>query len=392
MDDQAFSPEFRLAAACCRWPPSAARNEAVRAAASGVTDWKRFLWMANRHRVVGLVHDAMAAAKVETPRDIAEMLALRAGRLAQQNALFVAEAMRLQRLLADAQIPFLILKGLPLAQLAYGSCVAKQTRDIDLLVPPAQAEAALVLLEREGYQALPPAAEPGTARWRAFARHAREVELRHCDSKMIIELQWRPTNNPRLLRGVDTVAATQYVTLDGGCSVRTLAQGDLFAHLCVHGASHLWSRLKWLADLNALLAAGSADIADLYGQAKSRGAGLCAGQALLLCRRLFDLELPPAVAAELQHSGRERRLVSIALKAMTNPKVKPIGMTAVAKNILYQFLLGQGWAFYFAQCRIASVGILDVIDLPLPPRLHFLYPVLRLPLWLRRRLVARGSG
>jgi Uncharacterised nucleotidyltransferase len=385
MDDQAFSPEFRLAAACCRSLPSPTRNDAVRAAASCVTDWKRFLWMANRHRVVGLVHDALTAARVEMPQDIAETLASRARRLAQQNAVFAAEAVRLQGLLAGAQIPVLILKGLPLAQLAYGSIAAKQTRDIDLLVPPAQAEAALALLEREGYEALPPAAQPGTAHWRAFAHYAREVELRHRDSKMIIELQWRLTNNRLLLRGIDAFAATQYVMLAGGHRVCTLAQDELFAHLCVHGAGHVWSRLKWLADLNALVAAGDVDVSGLYRHATSRGAGLCAGQALLLCQLLFDLTLPPAIAEELQRNGRTRRLASIALRAMTNPQAKPDGMIAVSENIRYQFRLGHGWAFFVAQCQVASVGIFDVIALPLPPRLHFIYPLLRLPLWVWRR-------
>jgi hypothetical protein len=392
MDDQALSPEFRLAAACCRWPPSPARNEAVRAAAAGVSDWKRFAWMANRQRVVGLINDALSAAAVEMPREISEGFALHARRLAQQNAVFAAEAVRLQDLLAAAGIPVLILKGLPLAQLAYGSHAIKQTRDIDLLALPAQAETALALLEREGYEALPPAAQPGTAQWRAFAHYAREVELRHRDSKMIIELQWRLTGNPLLLQGIDARAATQDVPLDGGCRLRTLARNDLFAHLCVHGAGHAWSRLKWLADLNALVATSDADIAHLYRHAQACGAGLCAGQALLLCQLLFDAKLPPALAEELQRNGRVRKLERIALNAMADPLAKPDGVIAVSNNIMYQFLLGRGFAFFFAQCRIAAVGILDVIALPLPPRLHFLYPVLRLPLWVWRRTAGRVSG
>ncbi len=391
MDDHAFSPEFSLAAACCRWPPSPARNEAVRAAAASLTDWKHFVLTANRQRVVGLVHDALSAAEIDTPRETAEALASHARRLAQQNAVFADEAMRLQDLLAKAQIPVLILKGLPLAELAYGSHAVKQTRDIDLLVLPAQAEAAVALLKQQGYQALPPAAQPGTARWPAFARYAREVELHRPDRKMIIELQWRLTNNPLLLQGVDARAAPQDVMLNGR-RVRTLAPDDLFAYLCVHGAGHAWSRLKWLADLNALTASAGFDIAHLYRHTKARGAGLCAGQALLLCRLLFDLKLPPAVAEELQRNGRVGKLVKIALSAMTNAQAKPDDMIAVLKGVLYQFQLGQGFAFFFAQCRIAAVGILDVIALPLPPRLHFLYPFLRLPLWLWRRTAGRASG
>ena len=44
-----FSPAFRLAAACARWPPSDRRTEAIHAAAGGLLDWQRFLRVARRH-------------------------------------------------------------------------------------------------------------------------------------------------------------------------------------------------------------------------------------------------------------------------------------------------------------------------------------------------------
>ena len=43
---------------------------------------------------------------------------------------------RLQQLLDATDIPNVVLKGVALEQLAYGSLNKKQTRDIDLLVPP----------------------------------------------------------------------------------------------------------------------------------------------------------------------------------------------------------------------------------------------------------------
>ena len=344
-----------------------------------------------RQRVVGFVRNALSAAGSDIPGGVVDWLASQSQKFARQNMLFAGEAARLQGQFDAAQIPVLILKGLPLAQLVYGSCVSKQTRDIDFLVPPDRAEAALQILEREGYELLPPAEHLGKAQRRAVVHYAREVELRHRDSNVVVELQWRLTKNPQLLQGIDASAASQSVVFADGSSVRTLARDDLFAHLCVHGAGHTWSRLKWLADLNALIAAKDADIVRLYRHAQSRGAGLCAGQALLLCQRLFELELPPALGAELQGSRRILKLVKIALHAMTRPHAKQDGVTAVSANVYTQFLLGQGWAFYAAQCRIASVGIQDVVTLPLPPALHLLYPVLRLPLWLWRRTIASRS-
>jgi len=164
---------------------------------------------------------------------------------------------------------------------------------------------------------------------------------------------------------------------------------SLHGYLCVHGAYHRWSRLKWLADLNAMLAATAADVTRLYRHAQNVGAGLCAGQALLLCGRLFDLPVPAEIAAELEADRRVARLVNIALRAMTEPQVANKPMRAVSAGIYTQFLFGRGWRFFVAQCRTASVGMQDVMALPLPARLHWLYPMLRPPLWLWRRAAAR---
>ncbi len=67
-----------------------------------------------------------------------------------------------------------------------------------------------------------------------------------------------------------------------------------------------------------------------------------------------------------------------------------MGRSFVSKMrvILAQFLLGEGWAFFWAEYRVEFVRILDVIDFPLPALLHFLYPLIRLPLWIWRRGVA----
>jgi hypothetical protein len=173
-----------------------------------------------------------------------------------------------------------------------------------------------------------------------------------------------------------------------------LARDDLFAYLCIHGAHHAWSRLKWLADLNAFIASTDADILHLHRHAQARGAGFCSGQALLLCQRLFALPLPDGLAFELQGTARVRKLYAIAADTMADrTRGEGSGGNAPAawRSFWTQFLLGRGWAFYAAQGRTAAVGIIDVISLPLPPYLHFLYPLLRLPLWLWRRAAAASS-
>lgn len=393
-----FAPTLVLVAACCRWPPSDARHAAVRAAASAITDWDDFLSQVNRQRVAGLVHDALGLAAIELPPAILQKLAARARRIARLNLSYAIETARLTRMFETADIPVRALKGVTLAQLGYGSLKTKDTRDIDLLVPPECVEAALQVLEGEDYALFHPAAHLTQAQRRAVLRYAREVQLVHRRNELRVELQWRATNNPLLLKGVTAYSPAQTVTIANGMSIPTLAQDDLFAYLCVHGAQHAWSRLKWLADLNALMAADQTGIERLYRHAQNIGAGFCADQALLLCRQIFDLSLSPGLAGEIEYDGRSSRLTKIALQTIADSRAEAQtgrGFVSKMRVVLSQFLLGKGWAFYCAEYRVESVRILDVIDLPLPASLHFLYPLLRLPLWLWRRggaAVTRRGG
>jgi hypothetical protein len=381
--DALRSAEFGLIAACCRWPVSEA---AVRVAAIGI-DWDVLLKLAMRQRVVGLVYRALMAAGIAPLLPVAAELARRAHMIAQRNAMQAVETVRLQRLLAGAGIASLALKGAALAQLAYGTLDLKHARDIDLLVLPAQAEAALHVLEDDRYALRLPAARLSQAQRRAVLRYGKDVELVHRGGEPHVELQWRASPNAHLLHGVDARAPAQDVVLPQGV-VRTLAPRELFAYLCVHGASHSWSRLKWLADLNASIENKSdAELVALYRHAQSLGAGLCAGQALLLCHKLLGLMLPIELAVELRRDRRLERLLTIALQAMARPSaVADRGTMGVAQEVFTQFRLGRGWGFVGEQCRLVAVGIDDVVRVPLPRPMAFLYPLMRLPLWLWRRL------
>lgn len=393
MNDLLFgSPEFRLVAACCRWPRSEVRDAAVRTACVDVVDWNRLLWLVERHRVAGLVHDALSSSGDRVPDPVIKRLAAAARRMARSNLVRASESIRLHRLFDAAGIPSMTVKGIALAQLAYGSLSIKHTRDIDMLVPPDHALQALQVLEAEGYVLCSPARDLGPAQRRALVRYAREVEVVQPGTGVHVELQWRLTGNGNLLKGIDARSPTQTVGLPDGTAIPTLTDEDLFAFLCVHGAHHLWSRLKWLVDLNAFVVrSGGADaVARYYRHAQDRGAGLCAGQALLLCRDLLQSPLPADLEAELAGDKRLPALVSVALQALADPvpdSVPGRDVGRVVRGAAVQYLYGRGWRFLLAQLRAQLVGAGDIVQLPLPGALQFLYPLVRLPLWLGRRLV-----
>jgi hypothetical protein len=315
-----FSPEFLLLVACCRWPLSQHRLAAIRDAAKHVRHWDEFPNILRRHRVIGLVTEGFRSAGIAPPKSVADELAARMERYTYHRRHLIAETARLQGLLAAAGIPVIVLKGAALERLVFKQLAAKQTRDIDLLVPPECAEASLRIIEGAGYALSRPAKGLNGAQRRALIRYSREIELVDPDKNLRIELQWRAADNPLLLKGIDAHTATQSVSLSNSATVRTLALEDLFAYLCTHGARHAWSRLKWLADLNALLVSINAEIEHLYRHAQKLGAGLCAAQALLMCQQLLGLKVPAALALELQTNKRCQKLVAIAMAAVIAPQ------------------------------------------------------------------------
>ena len=54
------------------------------------------------------------------------------------------------------------------------------------------------------------------------------------------------------------------------------------------------------------------------------------------------------------------------------------------RGSLSTFLLSRNWRYWLADMRYHLMNQTDVLMVPLPERLRFLYPILRLPLWAWR--------
>jgi hypothetical protein len=383
-----FPPEFALVAACCRWPPSDTRNAAIRGAVTSSLDWDAFLRVVTRQRVPGLVRDGLARAQASCPAQVMGELNRIVAAMVRQNLKHAAESVRLQKMFDEAGVPLLFVKGVTLAQLAYGTLALKHSWDIDLLVAPETVPRALELLARAGYKpfpALPPVTDKRYARWLKFAH---EYILFHRFNSVHIEIHWRLADNNYFLPGVDARSPTVQVRLCDGADLRTLIDDDLFAYLCVHGACHAWSRLKWLADLAALLAQDSArDARQRLEQAKKSNAEHSVAQAYLLCDRLFETPCVRELAQSLREKHRYRLLEQIALRAMTSGGAQTeLGDAPFDRlpALLSHFLLGRGWRYGARELWNKLNGPFDLRSFALPNWLGAFYPLLRVVAFVKR--------
>jgi hypothetical protein len=381
-----FPPEFDLVAACCRWPGSPARDAAVRAAMAAGVDWGSFRKIVARHRVEGLAHEALKSEGERVPADVRAALAASAGAIARENLAFAGEARRLAAAFEAADWRYFFIKGVTLNMLAYGTLGVKRASDLDVVIDPADYPAAVrMFMADEAVCQFPHegATFDQVMRWTEGNKHSIWFHF-----GVRVELHVSLVDNPRMLPGIGIGSPTQSVSLGGGVEVPTLAREELFTYLCVHGATHAWSRLKWLADVAAFVSGeDGAGLERLYRRAVTLGGGRSAGSALLLARDLLGLALPAALEAELRSDRAVAFLVKVSRDAMVRGGAEAeldetvLGTAGVH---LAHLRMARGFGYKWSELR-RKVGSLRR-ETEGPAWKRTLAPVWTGPRWLWRRI------
>lgn len=335
----AVPTEFALLAECCRWC-FAKDNERQIARLAETADWSEALALAHRHRVEGLAWHALHSTGIAIPRVVRSEFADAASVIADHGLRAAAFSAAIHKTLDDAGVDHLFVKGLTVAKLAYGNPFLKMSMDIDLLVAPDRIAATADILEGLGFGLVVPSDRVGLAGW-----HRRRKESVWSDqSGMIIDLHSRLADSPRMIPDVGLTFPRQSVEIAPKIALPTLQNDALFAYLCVHGGWGAWFRLKWLADLAALIHRREPTaIADLHDRAVALGAGRTAGQALLLAAWLFQIELGPS-ALRLDR-GFTRWLAQAALDELLDPREPTERRLGTVRIHLTQLTLQPGLRF-----------------------------------------------
>jgi hypothetical protein len=373
------SPEFALAVACCKWPPSPERDEEVLLEATRMLDWEAFDSLVERHQITSLVHDSLLRAGVALPQAVEKRLAARSAKCAVIALAMTRESVRLQGACDAIALPSLILKGAATGVLAFGDPCLKESSDIDLLTTQERLAEARALLNALGYELCYPA--PLTeGEFLRFSRYASEATFLHRDSRIAIDLHWGLDLNRRLLTGFTAESPSQVISVAGG-SLKTFSDDLLFPYLCTHGTKHAWCRLKWIAELAAFISSkDEATIERLYHLAVRADAKRAAGASLLLCKRLFGMTIPSSIERDLRKNAPVRRLEAAALHYLGAPIVPGAPGAGPPWRLLFSlFYLAPGAAYVVEQLRTLWVHPTE------RARLGVWFHVLRAPAWALRQ-------
>lgn len=299
-------------------------------------DWQRLLALGERHRVQPLL--ATQLLHKNTAADLPDPVSRALVTAKQQNLEHIlrmtAALERLEPLLAQADIDYRVLKGLPLAACAYHNVVDRHAGDIDLLLmDPAALDAVHALLAANGYRVHLAHAQYRGGLRTLYLRTRKENVYATPDSGLKLEIHWPSAAVPAFPAALlDACRGEAAGTVD--CLGRRYLQPDseaLTDYLIWHGARTQWFRLKWLVDVYLLLR--QADQAALPGL---HGIDTVSWRlALALLQRLFGyapgVEYPPPPAW----------LETTCLRALQAPDRLP-----VLTRLRATTALRRGWPWY----------------------------------------------
>jgi hypothetical protein len=277
---------------------------------------------------------------------------------------FGAEAVRLAALLENAGIGVLVFKGPAVSWTLYDDPALREMTDLDLLVRPRDARRAYGLLISEGYQPDYPGIH-----WTFLQSHNNEAPLRR--GEVVVDLHWETSpGNFRPARDHDAAwTRGRRVPVAGG-AVPTFAAEDLLLFLCVHGGTHCWAQLNWLADVARLVAREPLDWDLVLSRARATGSAPALSLALALLRDLLGVSgssPPPDTAAQRLARRIRRSLASgssppqlrlwLALSGSPLDKAKvfvQVFRPQIADQLWYRFPAWLSALYYITRpCRLA---------------------------------------
>lgn len=216
----------------------------------------------------------------------------------QRHALSqLACLIELKRLFDNAEIDFLVLKGLPLAEQAFGQIAFRYAGDIDLLI---RAEDILVIdkiLHEMGFVSY--FGVTLTAKnIRFFQHHLKDAPYYHPTKHIKLEMHWRfvLVAEAFALSSNSALKQRQKVNINNH-DFYVLNKYHKLAYLCMHATKHAWSNLKWLIDIIQLTKNLTFNWNELLKTAKQLNAEAPVIYGLYYAFSLQGLNLPLEISA-----------------------------------------------------------------------------------------------
>jgi hypothetical protein len=337
--NSSISHEDRLILTCARtW----STPEEIRGALRPGLDWEHIMEKAAQNRLAPILfHNLEKVSFDSVPPEVVESLRIKYFATAKRNLLASYELSGILKVLLDAQIKVIVLKGAALSETLYRDTVPRPFVDIDLLIhreDKRETEAKLSLL---GYELSN----------KCHVKFAEQfgVALTYINGdKPPIDLHWRLIESPySKYIDADSLWKSAVPLNIEGVEALTLSPEDLLIYLCLHISKENYNQLLWLIDISEVIHyySKTLDWQLILEKAEKYKIRLLVHRVLSLVDRLFGPPIPDSVLVGMRHdvslSFEERLFGALADPDATMLKkvgisrfLKLYGTDSKAKNML----------------------------------------------------------
>ena len=272
-----MTPEEQLVLRCAR---SIITNEPV--GEPPTLDWEQVLHLAEVNRLAPIVSSALSIHAL--PEEWAERLENSARRSRMRTAVMIEEFQLIHAQLMITGIPIIPIKGIAISQQVYPSPSMRYYDDLDLLVPSADGQGAIMVLEKMGYEAHPNAPRP---EWHHLTPHI------HRKRGTMVEIHVDLIRRSGQGWPIDDIWNRSKSAILGEVSTTLLSDEDSLILTVLHARHNLFNRLVYMLDSSLMTAAASND-GQYWNTVSTLGeeaGAICAlGYTLQTAERLFGSE------------------------------------------------------------------------------------------------------
>lgn len=212
-----------------------------------------------------------------------------------KNQLLLRAAQKVLGVFAEAHIPAILLKGLPVTLLYYGDHCLRPMSDLDILVPLPFAYDAARHLHSAGWRS----SELSQLKSQGYMR-TRNAMMFVDSSQVEIDLHWHIVPECCRPNADEKFWQRSQPLLINGIPTSTLSDTDHFLHACIHGgAPGEASSIRWIADCWQILRTRKVDWSIVLATGHELNLVRRMQRTLSFLRDKFSFPIPASVISKL---------------------------------------------------------------------------------------------
>lgn len=197
------------------------------------------------------------------------------------------------------QIPFLVLKGLPLSFYLYSNPYKRISKDIDLFIDSKQIEKVHEIFHKQGYQS--------NYDINLFNKQFDKLkqirnDLIYTKGAVIFEVHFQLSYQIQSFKPFSYYWSRKQTQQFFDSTINIFDSDSEFLYLCYHGGKHAWQRFQWLIDIKKYCEKqnyNQSDYVRLFSLAKEQGIVHYLELALLLLKKHFHFNMDYSLSKKL---------------------------------------------------------------------------------------------